>query len=387
MTRAFSPRHSPAPVALDAVIEGDAASELRRFPSDSVHLTVTSPPYGSLRVYGGDPFDFDRIAAHLYRVTAPGGVLVWVAADACGDAKSDRPGKSGESARQMLRFMDLGFTLHDTMVAEWPNKMPRQKYRYEQVWDYMFVFCKGPRPRVARIRRVPCLNAGKSARVRVGNTTDQVGPLRDRSGPRRTVTVGADKPDGNVWRYSTGLYQTSRDPITWDHPAPFPEALARDHVLSWSDPGDVVLDPLCGSGTTLKMAAVEGRRFVGIEVCPQYADIARRRVDLYRKPWPAAALASVPPPPPKVRPPKPPKPPKPEFVWTADEPTTDLVAFAKLAGRSTDAVRMLIGRRRLPARKVGRSWAIPVRAAALLRAPQKRVWGSPAVSTARVAGH
>ncbi len=384
MVKAFSPHRSPAPVALDQLIEGDAALELRRFPSASVHLTVTSPPYGNLRVYGGHPCDLRPIIAHLYRVTAPGGVVVWVVADAHGDAKSDRPGEGDDAFDQVRLFREAGFVRHDTMIAEWPNKMPRQKYRYEQVFDYMFVFCKGPRPRVARIARVPCENAGATVTARVGHADDQVGPYRDRGGPRRRLTVGADKPAGNVRRYSTGFYQTSRDPITWDHPAPFPEALARDHILSWSDPGDVVLDPLCGSGTTLKMAALEGRRFVGIEVCPQYADIARRRTDLYRKPWAdaAAVLASVPPPAPK--PPKPPKvkPPKPEFVWADDEPTADLVAFAALAGRTTDAVRMLIGRKRLPARKSGRAWVLPVRAAALIRPPQKRRWGSTATAGA-----
>ena len=72
--------------------------------------------------------------------------------------------------------------------------------------------------------------------------------------------------------------RTTDDKSAYKHPAMFPEALARDHILSWSNEGDIVLDPFSGSGTTAKMAKYNGRRFVGIEVNPEYVAISEKRL-------------------------------------------------------------------------------------------------------------
>jgi hypothetical protein len=250
----------------------------------------------------------------------------------------------------------------------------------------MFIFCKGPRPRVANIRRVPCANAGKRVLVRKGHHSDQVGAYRDRSGPRKAVVVNPDKPEGNVLHYATGLMQTTGDKVAWDHPSPFPELLASDHIDSWSREGDVVLDPMCGSGTTPKMALLGGRRWLGIEVCPEYVDIARKRLAIYLPPVPVSLdlepvpaerlqLESVPPPPPKVRAARQ-KTAWPDFVWVAGEPVVSIDEFAKLSDRSHAAVRMLAKRNRLPSIKQGTKTMIPARAVALLRAPLKVPSGS-----------
>jgi site-specific DNA-methyltransferase (adenine-specific) len=273
---------------LDRVIEGDNARVLAAVPDGSIDLTVTSPPYDDLRDYGGHAFDFAAVARELARVTAEGGVIVWVVADESRCHRDFRPGETGTSFRQALHFMGLGLTLHDTMIARKTLKTPKQRYRYEQCFDFMFVFCKGPRPKTANIRRVPCVTAGKVC-VLPGNhdldyKSDKVRKAAtERTQAVRRVVVKDDKPDGNVWHYDTGMGHTATDRLASRHPAPFPEKLAADHIESWSEPGDVVLDPFCGSGTTCKMAKLADRHFIGIDACPEYVGLARERLRFYHR--------------------------------------------------------------------------------------------------------
>ena len=63
-----------------------------------------------------------------------------------------------------------------------------------------------------------------------------------------------------------------------EHPAPFPEQLAQDHILSWSNVGDIVLDIFMGSNTTGKMSILNGRKFIGIEMDEKYYDISCKRI-------------------------------------------------------------------------------------------------------------
>jgi hypothetical protein len=366
----------PAKVMLDTVLKGDCGKVLRGVPQNSIHLTVTSPPYDDLRQYGGHDFDMNEVARELYRVTAHEGVVVWVVADKAFGVKDERPGESATSFRQCLHFMSVGFTLHATMIAQWPNKMSKQKYRYERNFDFMFVLCKGARPRVTNIRRVPCQNAGHTVSARVGHTSDQVGPYRDRGGERKRVVVNEDKPDGSIWNYSTGLYQTSSDTVSWDHPCPFPEPLVQDHIRSWSNPGDIVLDPFCGSGTTCKIARLEQRYWLGIEACPEYVEMARKRVETCPRfkdrpgsstSWRPVYLegesktvagASV-----TIHEPKSSKGmPSIPFDWRESEPMVDLATAAKITRRSCAAVRMLTRRGRIPFVADGKKIRVPLRA-------------------------
>ena len=73
--------------------------------------------------------------------------------------------------------------------------------------------------------------------------------------------------------------KSTPDKIAYKHPAIFPEALAHDHIISWSNPGDVVLDPFMGSGTTAKMAKLTGRKYIGFEISEEYCEIARKRLE------------------------------------------------------------------------------------------------------------
>ena len=251
---------------INQIICGDNVETLQGFPDDCIDLTVTSPPYDNLRTYGGHSWDFEGVAQQLWRVTKPGGVVVWVVADATVNGS-----ETGTSFRQALRFMELGFRLHDTMI--W-NKggfsaVGSLEVRYAPVWEFMFVFSSGAPSRFNAIRDRKNTYAGKLF----------TGTIRQPDGTMKRMSVGDGKTVSdkgqrfNVWEMAAEKCNSFDK-----HPAPFPEALARDHILSWSNEGDTVLDPFSGSGTTAKMAKHNGRQYIGIEVNPEYCEIAEERL-------------------------------------------------------------------------------------------------------------
>lgn len=258
-------------IPLDSILCGDNCETLARFPSESVDLVVTSPPYDDLRTYGGHSWDFPRLAGELTRALKPGGVIVWNVAD-----KTVNGSETGTSMRQALYFMDIcNLRLHDTMIYQKENPVPLTHNRYEQEWEYCFVFSKG-KPKAWNPLTVKPKYAGKTLRATAGKSD-----LEDGHSMRRRERVRAvveNKVRGNVWKYCIGTNSTTQDKYAFEHPAIFPEALAKDHVASWSNPGDVVLDPFAGSGTTLKAAKELGRRFIGIEINPEYVEICKNRI-------------------------------------------------------------------------------------------------------------
>lgn len=244
---------------------GDNVEVMRReVPDNSVQLTVTSPPYDNLRKYNGFTWDFPAVAKELYRVTKPGGVVVWVVADATVNGS-----ETGTSFRQALYFKECGFNLHDTMVYAKSSYMPKTHNRYEQAFEYVFVLSKG-RPSVFNPLMVPCVTAG-TKRNRAGAKQHEA-EYAERAREEWT-TVNSEKQHPNVFFYDVGKNDKTI------HNAPFPEELVRDNVRSWSNPGDTVLDPFLGSGTTGKMAAQLGRFFIGVDISPEYVELARTRID------------------------------------------------------------------------------------------------------------
>jgi DNA modification methylase len=249
---------------------GDCAEVLGTLPPGSVDLTVTSPPYDNLRKYKGYKFDFEPIARELYRVTKSGGVVVWVVGDATIDGS-----ETGTSFRQALYFMSLGFNLHDTMIYK-KNALAYPTFdKYYPCFEYMFIFSKGKPKTVNLLADRPNKQALKSV---TGNERQADGSLTQMSGSKKGATI---KPVGvrwSVWEYNTGNGHSAAEKYAHEHPAIFPEALANDHILSWSNPGDTVLDPMMGSGTTGKMAVLNNRNFIGIEIAPEYMAIAEKRI-------------------------------------------------------------------------------------------------------------
>jgi DNA modification methylase len=247
---------------IDQIICGRNEDVLAGFPAGCVDLTVTSPPYDNLRAYKGYTWDFDAAARELWRVTKPGGVVVWVVADATVDGS-----ETGTSFRQALGFMALGFRLHDTMIYEKESGMPHPPYtRYCQQFEYMFVLSKGM-PKTTNVATYPKTGEVKKTTRRAANGAIKPG----------VWNVGGGALS-NVWRYGTGGTKTTPDHYAYEHPGVFPEKLAEDHILSWSNPGDVVLDPFVGSGTTPKMAIKHHRHFIGIDISEEYCALARRRI-------------------------------------------------------------------------------------------------------------
>jgi DNA modification methylase len=256
---------SAGSLPLDQIILGDNCEVMRTLPSGSIDLVVTSPPYDDLRTYGGHSWDFYGVAWNLKRLLKPGGVIVWVVADQTKDGS-----ETGTSMRQALHFQSIGLRLHDTMVYQRKTK-PLTHRRYEQEWEYAFVLSAG-NPRVFNGLKRPAKTAGNRTPAVFHRSGDEID--RRVSGSR----VADHCLRGNVWHYTVGGKGSATDEIAFRHPAIFPEQLAKDHILSWSNEVDIVLDPFSGSGTTAKMAAETGRRFIGIEVNPEYVEISRKRL-------------------------------------------------------------------------------------------------------------
>ena len=267
---------------LNQIINGDSVEVMKSMPDGCVDLTVTSPPYDSLRSYqdlidgmkeeyNGYSFPFEQMAQELYRITAKGGVIVWVVGDAV-----IKGGETGSSFRQALYFMELGFKLHDTMIYEkngssFPAR--RDGNRYSQLFEYMFVFSKG-KPKTSNLI---CDKANRWA----GYTHFGKGSIRNKKGElveRNIKPIPEFSPRNNIWKYNTGKNYSTKDKIAFQHPAIFPEKLAGDHILTWTNEGDVVFDPMAGSGTTPKMALINNRNYVGIEISEDYCEIARTRI-------------------------------------------------------------------------------------------------------------
>ena len=247
---------------MNNIICGDSAEVLAGFPSDYIDLTVTSPPYDNLREYNGFEFDFEAIAKQLYRVTKPGGVVVWVVGDATVNGS-----ETGTSFRQALYFMECGFNL-ETMIYEQAGTGAKgSNYYYWQSFEFMFVFSKGQPKTSNRIADTKNLRAGAIC------TKGRISPSGfEKDNKRRVVPKYSIR--SNVWRYQVG---NNGDDST-NHPAPFPEALAQDHILSWSNPGDLVLDPFGGSGTTGKKAKELGRDFIMIDSSLEYCQLMKKRL-------------------------------------------------------------------------------------------------------------
>lgn len=253
---------------INQIFNEDCLEGMKRIPDNYIDLTVTSPPYDNLRTYNGFTFDFEGIAKELYRITKQGGVVVWVVGDA-----TVKGSETGTSFKQALFFKEIGFNLHDTMIYAKQNVYahdPRNK-RYKQSFEYMLVLSKGTPTTYNEIKDRPNKHAGKKLTGTKGRT---------QQGVKRKIkeqTISDYQARFNIWSYTTGGSVAS-DKLAFEHPAIFPEQLAEDHILSWSNPGDIVFDPMCGSGTTLKMAKKNGRKYIGFEISEEYTNLARKRI-------------------------------------------------------------------------------------------------------------
>lgn len=249
----------------------DGVKGMRDLPDDCIPLTVTSPPYDKMRKFGGHRFTFKPIARELWRITKPGGVVVWVVQDAI-----VKGSETGTSARQKLFFKKLGFRIHHNMVFEPSGQRSAANVRYGVALQHIFVLSKGKPSYINLIKDRRNKTAGQWARYteRTAN-----GELR-RQRRRKTQPWGVRGP---IWRYSVGSHHTTKDKVAFKHPALMPEGLAEDLIISFSQPGDLVFDPMCGAATTLKMALLNNRRFLGFEIHGPYYEVAQQRLSVARQ--------------------------------------------------------------------------------------------------------
>lgn len=238
---------------------------MARMPNGFVDLTVTSPPYDNLRTYNGYSFDFEAVAKELYRVTKEGGVVVWIVGDA-----TIKGSETGTSFKQALYFKEIGFNLHDTMIYHKLNPMPIKSNRYLPCFEYMFILSKN-KPKTFNAIREKTLATGKE---KYTGTQQENGKFTD-YGKKRNL----ERDKYNIWSVKVGSNQTTKDKIAFKHPAIFPEKLVNDHIISWSNYGDLVYDPFMGSGTTAKMAILNTRNWIGSEISKEYCEIAEKRIN------------------------------------------------------------------------------------------------------------
>ncbi|MCL1894243.1 MAG: site-specific DNA-methyltransferase [Holophagaceae bacterium] len=250
---------------LDSLIPGNAVVEMEKMPPECIDLAITSPPYDDLRDYKGYLFEFNEIASGLFRVLKQGGVLVWVVGDKING------GRSLTSFRQGIIFQELGFIMHDIMIYNKKNTPFMRSNAYTNSFEFMFILTKG-KPKT--------FNPLKEKTIRNGYEMLVHNKKSDGVNKKVLKELKKEKTRTNIWSYAVGMGGTTSDKIAFQHPAVFPEKLALDHILSWSNEGDIVFDPMCGSGTTCKMAKKVGRRYIGIDISEEYIEIAKKRIEV-----------------------------------------------------------------------------------------------------------
>lgn len=257
-------------IELNKIYNENCLDTMAKMPDNFINLTVTSPPYDNLRQYNGYSFDFESIAKELFRVTKQGGVVVWIIGD-----ETVKGSETGTSFKQALFFKEIGFNLHDTMIYQKSNPIPIQHNRYQPCFEYMFILSKG-KPNAFN----PIME----------NTVNPSGKLtitqREKDGSKNYGSGYGYKRNSkryrhNVWKYNVGKNQTTKDSVAFEHPAIFPEQLANDHIISWSNEGDLVYDPFMGSGSTLQAAIDYKRNWIGSEISAEYCKLAEKRIRPY----------------------------------------------------------------------------------------------------------
>ena len=250
----------------------DSVSGLRELPAGSVQLVVTSPPYDALRTYGGHSWDFEGTAGELYRVVCDGGIVCWNVGDSVVDGS-----ETLTSMRQAIHFKDVaGFRVHDTMIYEKMNFSHPERVRYHQVFEYVFVMSKGQPRCFNPLKDKKNTTAGCAGNLGVNTFTERDGSKSERS-KNLTAQYGMR---GNVWKGKTRGQEDMCKRL--HHPAMMPKWLARDLILSWSNPGDLVADPFAGSGTTGREAIANGRRAWLNDVKAEYLKMADESCSITR---------------------------------------------------------------------------------------------------------
>lgn len=259
----------------------DCLLTMSKMSDNFIDLVLTSPPYDNIRNYNnnikgfddnynGYSFPFEKIANELYRIIKKGGIVVWIINDS-----TIKGSESLNSFRQALYFKEIGFNIHDTMIYRKLNPVPNAGTRYQQMFEYMFILSKG-KPKTTNISLRKRSNKSNDKRTfrKKKWSRNQDGDFKEND-----YTVKEMVPDYNIWDFYVGGGNTSNDKISFKHPATYPEELAKRHIESWSNEGDIVYDPFMGSGTTAKMSILNKRNYIGSEISKDYCDIINLRLE------------------------------------------------------------------------------------------------------------
>ena len=259
---------------INKVFYSDSAKLLKLMPDSSIDLVITSPPYDDLRDYknSNNLWNFKKfqdIARQLFRVLKQGGVVVWVVGD-----KTNNGSKTLSSFKQALFFQELGFNIFDVIIYEKTGTSPPHPGRYFNSFEYMFILSKG-KPKTINLLRDKKNKWG--GQMTFGNVSrrEKDGSLTNK-GRKKINEFGIRT---NIWKYANGKGFTTKDKIAYEHPAIFPEKLVSDHINSWSNEDDVVLDIFGGSGTTIKVAKRMNRNWIYIDHVERYCEIAVERIN------------------------------------------------------------------------------------------------------------
>ena len=263
---------------INKVYNENCTDTMARMGDECVDLVVTSPPYDNLRSYDSasefrwNEHIFQEIASFLSDVIKPGGVIVWVVGDA-----TIKGSETGSSFRQALFFKDeCGLNLHDTMIYQKCGVTNPSSNRCHQAFEYMFVFSKGAPNTFNKIYDVKNKYGGTKTWADV-TKREQDGSFREIGEKVKIAEWGSRY---NIWQISNSLIPSNKESkVVAEHPATFPEQLARDHIVTWSNKGDLVYDPFMGSGTTAKAAKFCGRDFIGSEISKEYYDLSVRQIE------------------------------------------------------------------------------------------------------------
>lgn len=262
-----------------ALLLGDCRQELAKIADDSVDLIVTSPPYANQRAstYGGvKPADyvawFLPIAAELRRTLKPSGTFI---------LNIKEPAVSGERHTHVIELIlamrRQGWLWTEEFVWHkkncYPGKWPN---RFRDAWERLLQFNKQRKFKMNQESVMVPVGDWYDNRMRNLSETDRV---RDESKVGSGFGKKVENWLGRDLVYPTNVLHRATECGNRNHSAVFPHWLPEWFIDLFTDPGDTVLDPFIGSGTTAFAALDKGRNVIGIEMHEPYYDELKRRLE------------------------------------------------------------------------------------------------------------
>jgi site-specific DNA-methyltransferase (adenine-specific) len=284
-------------VPIDTIIAGDCLTVLERLPKDTVDLIVTSPPYADRRskIYGGIKPDeyvdwFVPIADELRRVLKPSGSLILNIKEIVVNGERHTYVLSLILAirkRGWLWTEEYIWHKKNCYPGKWPNRL-------RDSWERCLHFTKARRFAMYQEAVMVPMGEWRHSRLKTLNETDRT---RDRSRVGSGFGKNVSNWVGRKMAYPTNVLHLATECGNQNHCAAFPLSLPAWFIRLFTKPGDLVLDPFVGSGTTAVAARQLGRHYIGIDVNPEFCKIAQERLQprLRRGPIHDRNRASIPP--------------------------------------------------------------------------------------------